>query len=184
VTEGRHRATDLEIETRRAHVVRLRFARLSEPEIAEKLSVSPSTVSRDLQAIHENWGQRFQANFDAVRELAEAVALFELLEGAAVKELVRLETEGSSGAAATMRCILTAASMRAQRINLLLTAGVIAESAVRPRSALPRAAEIKAAIESARLEPCEIVRNAEPAWRPRGGEVCVIAVEPDCTDAC
>jgi transposase len=49
------RATDAEIKRRRIQVLRLRFAQLSEPEIAERLGVSASTISRDLQAVHDGW---------------------------------------------------------------------------------------------------------------------------------
>ena len=64
IAETRSRSTYAEIEIRREQVLRLRFARLSEPEIAERLRVSASTVSRDLQVIHESWGERFRAEFD------------------------------------------------------------------------------------------------------------------------
>ena len=74
IAETRSRSTYAEIEIRREQVLRLRFARLSEPEIAERLRVSASTVSRDLQVIHESWGERFRAEFDPLREINEAIA--------------------------------------------------------------------------------------------------------------
>ena len=72
MAETRSRSTYAEIEIRREQVLRLRFARLSEPEIAERLRVSASTVSRDLQVIHESWGERFRAEFDPEPKLGHA----------------------------------------------------------------------------------------------------------------
>ena len=82
----RYQATAAEIEERRARAVRLRFARLSESEIAQKLNVSAATVCRDLRAAQQDWAQRFGRQRDAAEEVGEAIALFQLLEGAAQQD--------------------------------------------------------------------------------------------------
>jgi predicted transcriptional regulator len=179
MTESRNRATDAEIERRRAQALRLRFARLSEPEIAERLGVSPATVSRDLQVVHQTWGERFQTHFDLGRELVEAVLLFEILEGAAVKQLVRLEGEADSGATAIVKCVLAAAELRTRRLNLFAAAGLIGDSPVRTQTALPSAAEIRAAIESVRFEQLDIVPDVGRGWLHSSLKSPVAAVDAD-----
>jgi predicted transcriptional regulator len=164
MTESRNRATDAEIQLRRVQVLRLRFAELSETEIAERLGVSPSTVSRDLEATQDQCSERFRSSFDVGRELAEAVALFEVLEGAAVRELVRLEPEVVGGAAAKVKCIHAAGAMRSRRVELLAAVGLMAANNVRPRNELPSAAEIRLAIESARSNQLPCYGVADPGW--------------------
>jgi hypothetical protein len=56
-----------------------------------------------------------QAEFLRLMTLAEAVALYSVLEGAAVRELMRLEAEADSGAAAKVKCIHAAGAMRSRR---------------------------------------------------------------------
>jgi hypothetical protein len=159
--ETRRRSTQFEIEFRREEVLRLRLAHLSEPEIAERLCVSAATVSRDLRNIHENWGERFRAEFDPLREINEAVAVYSVLEAAALRELVRLESEPSkSTTAAKMKTIHAAGAMRARRVEVLVAAGLMNTTDLRSQSTLPRAADIRAAIEDA---------DREPAWCPGDG---------------
>lgn len=121
----RYKATAAEIAERRARAVRLRFARQSESEIAQQLQVSVATGSRDLRAAQEDWAKRFGSRRDAAEEVGEAVALFELLEGAAVDELVRLESADGASTGARMQCLWAARAMRLARLDLLVTAGVI-----------------------------------------------------------
>lgn len=142
----RQRATDGEIEVRRQQVLRLRLARFSEPEIGARLGVSPATVSRDLAEIQKTWGERFQNQFDVLRELAETVALYELLEGAAVRELIRLEADPKAGTTSKVKAIVAAGNNRKIRTDLLVSAGLLV--ALPPPSShnLPTAAEIQAAL--------------------------------------
>ena len=169
MAETRGRSTYAEIEIRREQVLRLRFARLSEPEIAERLRVSASTVSRDLQVIHESWGERFRAEFHPLREINEAIALYAVLEAAALRELVRLETEANGGTAGKMKCIHAAGAMRSRRVDVLVAAGLMNATELRAQHALPRAAEIRAAVEAAQLEPHEVIHDGSPARRPGDG---------------
>jgi hypothetical protein len=129
--------TNGEVELRRNRALQLRLAGLGESEIAEWLCVSAATISRDLKDIQEGWGRQFRDEFDVVRELAEAVALYSLLEGAAVRELMRLEAEADSGASAKTRCILAAGAMRSRRVELLAAAGLMSATELRPQGALP-----------------------------------------------
>ena len=73
-------------------------------EIADRPKVSPATVSRDLEAIHATWGQKFGPAFDMVQELAEAVALYELLAKASMAELLWLEDGRVGSTNAKMKC--------------------------------------------------------------------------------
>jgi len=125
------RATEAEIEQRRAEVLRLRFAQLSESEIAERMGVSVPTVSRDLAAIQAEWANRFGTEFEPARELGEAVALYKHLEGAALRELHRVEAEGGS-TAARLKCMQTAGAMRDSRLDLLHKCGLVGKKVEPP----------------------------------------------------
>ena len=127
-------------------------------------------MSRDLRVIHQSWGERFRAEFDPLREINEAVALYSVLEGAALRELVRLETEANGGTAAKVKCIHAAGAMRARRVEVLVAAGLMSATDLRPHSTLPRAAEIRAAIESAQFEPCDAPGGPQPTWRADDGD--------------
>lgn len=141
----RYQATAAEIEERRARAVRLRFARLSESEIAQKLNVSAATVCRDLRAAQQDWAQRFGRQRDAAEEVGEAIALFQLLEGAAIDELNRLESEKDSSTGAKMQTLWAARAMRLARLDLLVTTG-----ALKPivESGTMRATELRAVLRS------------------------------------
>jgi hypothetical protein len=148
--EDRHRATDAEIEIRRAQVLRLRFAGLTESEIAGRFGVSTATVSRDLAEIHENWAERFRSKFDVVDELADAASLFQVLEAATVRELLRLEAKENGSTASMVKCIQVAGAMRTRRINLLVIAGLMTAIPLAAHG-LPSAEVIRQAIEAAKL---------------------------------
>lgn len=158
---SRYRATPAEVEQRRALVLRCRFARMGEAEIARRLAVSTSTVSRDLEAIHKDWGSRFRDSFDVAHEVAEAAELFGLLEAEALKELLRLDGQARASTGSRMRCLWAARSMREARLDLLVGAGLL--TALTPMNRLPRAAEIRAALQAVRLEDLKVVSAAELA---------------------
>ena len=120
MTTSRHRATTAEIEERRAEVVRLRFAGLSEREIAKRVAVSAPTVSRDLAAARAEFGR----SHNAAHEVGEGVSLFALLEATAIRELVRLEAEGTPATGAKMQCCWLAKSARQARLDLLHAMGL------------------------------------------------------------
>ena len=109
-------------------MLRLRFAALFEPEIAQKLNTSAATVSRDLQAIHKSWGARSRDSFDVVGEVAESVALFGMLEASALRELIRLEAQANSVTGSKIRCLWAARAMREARLDLLAAVGIIGAS--------------------------------------------------------
>jgi hypothetical protein len=48
-------------------------------------------------------------------------------------------------------------------------AGLMNATDLRAQHALPRAAEIRAAVAAAQVEPGNVIRNGEPAWRPGDG---------------
>jgi len=48
-----------------------------------------------------------------------------VLEAAALRELVRLETEANGGTGAKMKCINAAGAMRARRVEVLVAAGLM-----------------------------------------------------------
>src|SRR5438046_6995556 len=129
---AKSRATEAEIERRRTEVLRLRFAQLSESEIATTLGISVPTVSRDLAAIQAKWADRFGTAFDPARELGEAVALYTNLEGAALRELHRLEGKSHASTAEALKCIQTAGAMRANRIDLLVECGLVGNRSETP----------------------------------------------------
>ena len=156
---SKRRSTPAEVEHRRERVLRLRFARLGEAEIARQLAVSASTVSRDLAAIHEHWGDRFRASFDLGHEIAEAAEFFSILEAEALKELIRLDGQAGPATGSRIRCLWAARAMREAKLDLLATAGLL--TALPPQHRLPRAAEIRAVLQAARREARQIMSPAE-----------------------
>jgi hypothetical protein len=137
---------------------------MSEPEIARTLGISPSTVSRDLQEVQVGWGERFRSSFDPVREVAEAVALFDVLEGIAVREAVRLDGQANASTGAKMRSLWAAKAMREARLDVLGAVGLIGP-ALPAANTVPRAAAILAAFRAARSQSgrAPVVSPAERA---------------------
>jgi predicted transcriptional regulator len=168
-----HRATTAEIVARRARVLRLRLTGLSEPEIGEQLGVSAATVSRDLIAVQQGWAEEFGDRFNAKAEIGESVALFGVLEAAAMRELAKLEAENGS-TSQKVRCLWAARGMRQAKHDLLMATGMIRHgSDMPPASNLPTAAEIRRAIHLARITPDDLVSEGERRWldmpRPTAG---------------
>jgi len=164
----RHRATATEVQLRRAEVIRLRFARLSEPDIARRLGVSAATISRDLRAIHDSWSERLQSSFNVSLELGEAVALFNTLESSAVRELVRLQDKGNAKTASVVRCILAARTIREARLNLFVSVGLIPPT-LSAANQLPRADDVRRAIWAARAQRRLVPSEAERQWLGKAG---------------
>ena len=70
--------TDFEIEQRRLQVGRLLSEKISQSEIAERLGISRSTLTRDLTAIKTEW--RSQVRVQYTEAIAEEVATLDELE--------------------------------------------------------------------------------------------------------
>ena len=68
-----------------------------------------------------------------------------------------------------LRCMNTAMVAREKMTALLQDVGLLNRAATDVVVGLPSAAEIRAAIESARLEPHEVIRDGAPALRPGDG---------------
>ena len=109
--------------------------------------------------------------------LPEAVALFNVLEGAAVKELVRLEDEGEARTSSKMRCILTARAMRDARLNLPANVGLIG-SHLPAVNRLPSAEEIRKVFQTVRTETqSSVISEAGRGWLKGKG----VAMKPAST---
>jgi hypothetical protein len=156
---------------------------LSEPEIAERLRVSAATASRHLKAIHESWGTGFRAEFDPLREIHEAIALYKVLEAAALEELVRLETEGDSRTAAESQMHPCRWRDVCPPGRSACGGGLLNAAELRAQNTLPRAAEIRAAVEAAQLEPGNMIRDGAPAWRP-GDRESSLSLPTELTGCC
>jgi len=70
--------TDFEIEQRRLQVGRLLSEKIAQSEIAERLGISRSTLTRDLTAIKTEW--RTQVRVQYTEAIAEEVATLDELE--------------------------------------------------------------------------------------------------------
>ena len=81
-----------EIAARRTQVASLRLAHLTETEIAAKLGVAQSTVSRDLTAIRAEWYDRRMTAYDDW--VAEELAKLDRLE----RSLLPLAVSGQTSA--------------------------------------------------------------------------------------
>jgi hypothetical protein len=162
---SRQRATAAEVEVRRAAVLRLRLAKLSESEIAKELKVSTATISRDLAAVKEAWAERFRTEFDPLHEVGEGISVYELLEGSAIRELDRLEkAEPGATTLDKMRCVATAKAIRQARIDFLLVVGFF-NTPLNGASRLPTADEIRRAILAARV-PNALIPQADQEMGP------------------
>jgi predicted DNA-binding protein (UPF0251 family) len=155
------RARKVEMEVRRGEVLRLRLAHVSEEEIGRQLGVSRATACRDLQAVRTQWSERF-ADFDPVAEVGEALALYELLEGATIRELMQLPDGATTS---KLKCVLAAVATRRARIDLLELVGLMDRSLCPQASSLPTAQEIRRALELAGVN-----LNTLPLSAPTGDQ--------------
>jgi hypothetical protein len=123
------------------------------------VDLSTATICRDLADTYSKWKQQFGSEYDANRELGEAIALYQLLEGAAIRELIRLDARQEDHTSAKIRCISAAASARTARIDLLAGVGLIGP--VSAPKGLPSAASIRLSMQTARMEDRALVSKAE-----------------------
>lgn len=148
---------DEDIEGRRQKVMSMKLRLMSMVAIAQALNVTVATVSRDVQWIREHWRGQYGAApiLDPGELVGEAIALYREVERAALLEYNRLATAPATASVVRSRLMAleVAAKQRERHTTLLMDIGVVerALGTVRTISQVPRAAELRRAIQDARV---------------------------------
>ena len=119
---GDTRATDAELEERRASVLALRLRKYSQKQIAVVLKVSQQTVSRDLAWIADHRKALFgsPSKLDVENEIGEAYDFYADVESKALRGFSKAEDAKAQNA-----YLRTAILARGQRMGLLQDLGLV-----------------------------------------------------------
>jgi predicted transcriptional regulator len=151
------RQSDNELAFRRQKVLKLRARRVSEAQIGRALGVSEATVSRDLAWIREHWRELFgpTPTFDPAAFVGETLSRYEEIEAIALVDAAK-----ANGLRERMACFHVAMLARDRQVSLLQDLGLLRHMSDTPVRGLPTAAQIRAALQTATIDP------ADPAVAP------------------
>lgn len=142
-----------ERQHRRLKTLQLRLRGLTEPQIANALQVSVTTVSMDLAYVYREWKDKYglHPTVDPAVIVGEAMTLYQETERMALVEYNKLSNGPTNAiiARSKMACLKMANEAKDRQVNLLQDLGILHRALGTVNVNLPQASEIRRLLKDA-----------------------------------
>jgi len=154
---------------RRAVVRELRMAGYAEIEIATRLNVPLGVVFADIVANRRAVAATLPVAIDTGQEIADALGVFEYLEGVARRTLEDAERRMGATVGDRLKCVKSVADLRERRLFLLSRAGLLVQlfpgaEGERLDDANTIRERLRRLAEAARIDENQMISDGERQW--------------------